>query len=361
MSQFPAQTVLVIGGAGFIGSNFVHHLLAGTDTPRVVVLDKLTYAGRRANLAPVQGRSGFTFIRGDLADRATMDRVLADHRPGAIVNFAAESHVDRSIDGPASFLHSNVAGVFTLLEAVRAWRDRGDAGNGFRLLHVSTDEVYGDLAADDPPFTETTPYRPSSPYAATKAAGDHLLLAWARTYGLPVLLTNCSNNYGPYQFPEKLIPLMITRALSEQPLPIYGDGGQIRDWLHVADHCRALALVLAEGAVGETYLIGGRSEHTNLAIVRRLCAILDRLHPRAGGAPHDALIEPVADRPGHDRRYAIDPAKIERALGWRAAITLDDGLEQTVRWYLEHRAWWQAIRDETYQGGRLGLAEGGRS
>jgi dTDP-glucose 4,6-dehydratase len=332
------MTILVTGGAGFIGSNFVLHWLAsGLDA--VVNLDKLTYAGNLANLASVANDERHRFVRGDIGDRALLDRLLVEHRPRAVVHFAAESHVDRSIHGPADFIHTNIVGTFTLLEAVRAYWGAMDAAPkaAFRFLHVSTDEVYGSLGESDPAFSEATAYAPNSPYSASKAASDHLVRAYHHTYALPVLTTNCSNNYGPFQFPEKLIPLTIANALEGKALPVYGDGRQVRDWLYVADHCEAIREVLARGRVGEVYNVGGNAERRNLEVVHTLCDILDRERPRAGG--HRALVRFVADRPGHDRRYAIDARKIEGELGWRPRESFETGLAKTVRWYLDNAAW----------------------
>lgn len=341
--------ILVTGGAGFIGSNFVLDWLATSDEP-VVNLDALTYAGNLANLASLAGDARHIFVRGDICDRALVDRLLANYRPRAIVHFAAESHVDRSIQGPGEFVRTNVQGTFTLLEAARAYWTALDepARTAFRFLHVSTDEVYGSLGPDDPPFTETTPYAPNSPYAASKAASDHLVRAWHHTYGLPVLTTNCSNNYGPYQFPEKLIPLVIANALGGRPLPVYGDGLNVRDWLYVGDHCAGVRTVLEKGRQGETYNIGGWNERTNIEIVRRICALLDELRPDPAGS-YERLITFVKDRPGHDRRYAIDARKIERELGWRPAETFESGLRKTVRWYLDNQAWLRQVQDGSYR------------
>jgi dTDP-glucose 4,6-dehydratase len=331
--------LLVTGGAGFIGANFVLSTVAETGEA-IVNLDKLTYAGKLENLAPLAGDARHSFVKGDIADRALVRRLLAEHRPRAIVHFAAESHVDRSIEGPAEFIQTNVVGSFSLLEEARAWWGAlpgGDKAAGekerFRFLHVSTDEVYGSLGPGDPAFSETHPYAPNSPYAASKAASDHLVRAYHHTYGLPVLTTNCSNNYGPRQYPEKLIPLMITSALAEKPLPVYGDGLNVRDWLYVLDHCDAIRAVLDRGRVGETYNIGGASEKTNLEVVRTLCAMLDAARPRKGGRYAD-LLALVKDRPGHDRRYAMDTAKIERELGWRPRESFESGIRKTVDWYL---------------------------
>jgi dTDP-glucose 4,6-dehydratase len=331
--------LLVTGGAGFIGANFVLSTIAATGEA-IVNLDKLTYAGKLENLAPLAGDARHVFVRGDVADRALVRRLFAEHRPRAVVHFAAESHVDRSIEGPAEFIQTNVVGSFSLLEEARSWwgaLPAGDRAGGdkerFRFLHVSTDEVYGSLGRADPAFTEAHPYAPNSPYAASKAAADHLVRAYHHTYGLPVLTTNCSNNYGPRQYPEKLIPLMITHALAEKPLPVYGDGLNVRDWLYVLDHCDAIRAVLDGGRVGETYNIGGASEKTNLEVVHTLCALLDAARPRKSGRYAD-LIALVKDRPGHDRRYAMDTAKIERELGWRARESFASGMQKTVEWYL---------------------------
>jgi dTDP-glucose 4,6-dehydratase len=326
--------LLVTGGAGFIGSNFVLSALAASDEP-IVNLDKLTYAGSLDNLAPVSGDARHVFVKGDICDRALLRRLLAQHRPRAILHFAAESHVDRSIEGPAEFIQTNVMGSFSLLEETREWWGAlGPADRqAFRFLHVSTDEVYGSLDAGAPAFSESHPYQPNSPYAASKAGSDHLVRAYHHTYGLPVLTTNCSNNYGPRQFPEKLIPLVIRQALADQPIPVYGDGLQVRDWLYVEDHCTAIRLVLQKGLPGATYNIGGGSEKTNLEVVRALCALLDEARPRASGR-HADLIAMVKDRPGHDRRYAMDSARIERELGWRPKESFDSGLRKTVDWYL---------------------------
>jgi dTDP-glucose 4,6-dehydratase len=329
--------LLVTGGAGFIGSNFVLSTLAETGEA-IVTLDKLTYAGSLENLEAIAGDPSHTFVKGDICDRALLRKLLAQHRPRAILHFAAESHVDRSIDGPAEFVQTNVVGTFSLLEEARAWWGSlaGAQKAGFRFLHVSTDEVYGSLEAGAPAFTEAHPYAPNSPYAASKAASDHLARAYHHTYGLPVLTTNCSNNYGPHQFPEKLIPLMITQALAGKPLPVYGDGQNVRDWLYVLDHCEAVRLVLAKGRPGETYNIGGASEKKNLELVKTLCALLDQARPRKSGRYAD-LIAMVKDRPGHDRRYAIDASKIERELGWRPQESFQSGLRKTVDWYLGKR------------------------
>lgn len=355
------MTLLVTGGAGFIGSNFVLDWFRCSDEP-IVNLDKLTYAGNRENLVALEGDARHTFVQGDIGDRALIERLLAEHRPRAVVNFAAESHVDRSIHGPEDFMQTNVVGTFRLLEAVRAyWSTLPEAERqAFRFLHVSTDEVYGSLSPTDPPFAETNRYEPNSPYSASKAASDHLVRAWHHTYGLPVLTTNCSNNYGPYHFPEKLIPLIIVNALAGKPLPVYGDGQQVRDWLYVGDHCSAIRRVLEAGTPGETYNIGGRSEKTNLEVVRTVCALLDELAPAPQRGVRDArtgvpieryeqLITFVADRPGHDRRYAMDIRKIERELGWRPAETFETGIRKTVQWYLDHPQWVARVQSGAYR------------
>lgn len=346
------MTILVTGGAGFIGSNFVLDWLADplTRDEPVVNLDLLSYAGNLKNLAALQGDARHVFVRGDIADRTLVDQLLATHRPRAIVHFAAESHVDRSIHGPGEFMRTNVMGTFTLLEAARAHHAALPAGEkpAFRFHHVSTDEVYGSLAPDAPAFTETHTYEPNSPYSASKAASDHLVRAWHHTYGLPVTTTNCSNNYGPFHFPEKLIPLMIVNALAGKPLPIYGDGLQVRDWLYVGDHCSAIRTVLAKGRVGETYNVGGWNEKPNREIVTTICALLDELRPDPAGA-HARLITHVTDRPGHDRRYAIDARKIERELGWRPAETFESGIRKTVQWYLDHAEWVADVQSGGYR------------
>ena len=346
------MTILVTGGAGFIGSNFVLDWLKddATQGESVVNLDALTYAGNLRNLASLKGDARHRFVQGDICDRSLVDRLLAEHQPRAIVHFAAESHVDRSIHGPGAFMRTNVEGTFTLLEAARAYWGtlQGAAKEAFRFHHVSTDEVYGSLQPSDPAFTETHPYEPNSPYSASKAASDHLVRAWHHTYGLPVLTTNCSNNYGPYHFPEKLIPLMIVNALAGKPLPVYGDGQQIRDWLYVSDHCSGIRAVLARGRVGETYNIGGWNEKPNLDIVHTVCALLDELQPSAQG-PYARLITYVKDRPGHDRRYAIDARKIERELGWRPAETFETGIRKTVQWYLTHQDWVAEVQSGSYR------------
>jgi dTDP-glucose 4,6-dehydratase len=344
------RPILVTGGAGFIGANFVLDWIREVGTP-VVNLDKLTYAGHLANLEALRGDPRHVFVRGDIGDVALVGRLLEQYRPWAIVNFAAESHVDRSIHGPADFIQTNVVGTFRLLEAARAYFEslEGAEREAFRFLHVSTDEVYGSLAPGEPPFRETNPYAPNSPYAASKAASDHLVRAYHHTYSLPTLTTNCSNNYGPFQFPEKLIPLCLHRALAGETLPLYGDGQQIRDWLYVADHCRAIRRVLEAGRVGETYNIGGRSERRNLEVVQTLCAILDELKPRPDGRSYAEQITFVRDRPGHDRRYAMDITKIERELGWRPAETFESGLRKTVRWYLDHPDWVECVTSGEYR------------
>ena len=348
-------TLLATGGAGFIGSNLVHHTLAHTGD-RLVVVDKLTYAGSLLNLEGPLKDPRVTFVRADIADRVAMTRVFEETRPDAVLNLAAETHVDRSIDSPHAFIDTNIVGTFVLLEMARrslAGRDAA-AREAFRFLHVSTDEVYGTLGSSGL-FSEETPYAPNSPYAASKASADHLVRAYSHTYGLPVLITNCSNNYGPFQFPEKLIPLMILNAIDGRPLPIYGDGGNVRDWLHVDDHCAGLLLVLRKGRPGEKYNIGGGNERTNLELVDRVCDILDAVTPAASSCR--ALKTFVPDRPGHDRRYAIDATKIRRELGWAPGHTFEDGLEATVRWYLDHRGWCDAVQAGRYDRERLGLGE----
>ncbi|OPF64201.1 dTDP-glucose 4,6-dehydratase [Hydrogenophaga sp. H7] len=342
--------ILVTGAAGFIGANFVLDWVAQSQEP-VVNLDKLTYAGNPENLASLQGNPGHIFVQGDIGDRALVDRLLAEHKPRAVVNFAAESHVDRSIHGPEDFIQTNVVGTFHLLESVRAyWGSlEVEAKSAFRFLHVSTDEVYGTLGPNDAPFTETTPYTPNSPYSASKAASDHLVRAYHHTYGLPVLTTNCSNNYGPYHFPEKLIPLMIVNALAGKPLPVYGDGMQVRDWLFVKDHCSAIRRVLEAGTTGETYNVGGWNEKPNIEIVKTVCALLDELRPRTDGQSYATQITYVKDRPGHDRRYAIDATKIHRELGWKPAETFDTGIRKTVQWYLDHPDWVAHVQSGDYR------------
>ena len=352
--QSAAAPILVTGGAGFIGSNFVLDWFESQPQSQpapLVNLDKLTYAGNPANLAPLAGNPAYTFVHGDICDAALVASLLREHRPAAIVHFAAESHVDRSIAGPEAFLRTNIDGTFTLLQAARAHYGTltGEAKETFRFLHVSTDEVYGTLAPDDPAFHEDTPYAPNSPYAASKAASDHLVRAWRHTYGLPTLVTNCSNNYGPLHFPEKLIPLMITNALAGQPLPVYGDGGQVRDWLYVRDHCSAIRAVLARGRVGETYNVGGGNQRTNLEVVTTVCALLDELAPGSPHVPHRRLVTHVTDRPGHDRRYAIDARKLERELGWSARESFETGLRKTVEWYLANPAWIENVTSGAYK------------
>jgi dTDP-glucose 4,6-dehydratase len=343
------MTIIVTGAAGFIGSNFVLDWAAQTQEA-VISLDLLTYAGNPANLSQLKDSPNHTFVQGDICDRALIDRLLQQHQPRAIVHFAAESHVDRSIHGPGDFIRTNVNGTFTLLEATRAyWSALAEAQKtAFRFHHVSTDEVYGSLAPTDPAFTETHPFEPNSPYSASKAASDHLVRAWHHTYGLPVVTTNCSNNYGPYHFPEKLIPLMIVNALAGKPLPIYGDGQQVRDWLYVKDHCSAIREVLAKGRLGETYNVGGWNEKPNLEIVHTVCALLDELKPDPKGS-YARLITYVTDRPGHDRRYAIDARKIERELGWKPAETFDTGIRKTVQWYLNNQSWVQEVQSGRYR------------
>ena len=340
--------ILVTGGAGFIGANFVLDWIAAEGSP-VVNLDKLTYAGNRGNLASLDGDSRHIFVKGDINDRELVTSLLKRHQPEAIVHFAAESHVDRSIHGPGEFVQTNVVGTFSLLEEARAyWSALAEpAKNHFRFLHVSTDEVYGSLGSNDPSFNETTAYAPNSPYAASKAAADHLVRAWHHTYGLPVVTTNCSNNYGPLQFPEKLIPLVILNALAGKPLPIYGDGKNVRDWLYVGDHCAGIRTALRKGRLGETYNIGGNSEKTNLEVVHAVCGILDELHP--AGAPHAKLITFVKDRPGHDRRYAINAAKIQQELGWEPRERFESGMRKTVEWYLANQAWVAAVQSGDYR------------
>lgn len=344
------MTILVTGGAGFIGANFVLDWLANGNEP-VVNLDKLTYAGNLQTLSSLLGDERHIFVHGDIGDSALVEQLLKDHQPRAIVNFAAESHVDRSIHGPEDFIETNIVGTFRLLEAVRAYWGGLDeqARQAFRFLHVSTDEVYGSLAADEPAFTETHQYQPNSPYSASKAASDHLVRSYHHTYGLPVLTTNCSNNYGPYHFPEKLIPLMIVNALGGKPLPVYGDGQQIRDWLYVKDHCSAIRRVLEAGQTGEVYNVGGWNEKPNLEIVNRVCALLDELRPRADGKPYAEQVTYVTDRPGHDRRYAIDARKLERELGWKPAETFETGIRKTVEWYLANQAWVENVQSGNYR------------
>jgi dTDP-glucose 4,6-dehydratase len=353
-----SKTLIVTGGAGFIGSAVVRHLIRHTGY-QVVNLDRLTYAGNPDSVAEAAGSGRYAFEQVDIRDRRALDRVFREHRPAAVMHLAAESHVDRSIEGPAEFIDTNIVGTSTLLEAARAWWSglEGEARAGFRFHHVSTDEVYGSLGATGL-FTEETPYQPNSPYAASKAASDHLVRAWHHTYGLPVVTSNCSNNYGPCQFPEKLIPHMILNALDGKPLPIYGDGSNVRDWLYVDDHVRALVRIMEQGRPGETYNVGGHNECTNMEVVTTLCDLLDELLPESPHCPHKSLITFVKDRPGHDRRYAIDAAKIERELGWTPQETFETGLRKTVQWYLENPEWWRRVLDGSYRLERLGLAEG---
>jgi len=351
------MTILVTGGAGFIGANYVlQKRLAQDDL--VLNLDKLTYAGNLATLSALQSDAQHIFVQGDIGDRNLIKQLLDQYHPHAILNFAAETHVDRSIDGPDTFIQTNIVGTFNLLEATRSYWQQLDGldKEQFRFLHVSTDEVFGTLSQDDPPFSETTAYAPNSPYSASKASSDHLVRSYFHTYNLPTLITNCSNNYGPYQFPEKLIPLMILNALEGKPLPVYGDGQNIRDWLFVEDHCRAIDQVLTQGQPGETYNVGGDAEQTNLGLVRQICIILDKLRPESAYVPHHNLITFVQDRPGHDRRYAIDFRKINQQLGWTPQVTLELGLEKTVQWYLANRAWCQEVTVNQYERQRLGLA-----
>jgi dTDP-glucose 4,6-dehydratase len=355
---FEGAPIFVTGGAGFIGSAVVRHLLDQAGA-HIVNIDKLTYAANLSSIPQAAGHPRYAFAKVDICNATELRALFERHRPHAVMNLAAESHVDRSIDAPAVFIETNIAGTFTLLqEALRYWRGLdGARRDAFRLLHVSTDEVFGTLGSDGL-FTERSPYAPNSPYAASKAASDHLVRAWHETYELPTLITNCCNNYGPYQFPEKLIPHMIIKGLAEESLPVYGDGLNVRDWLYVEDHARALALVLAKGRIGETYNVGARGERTNMDVVRTICDLLDRMAPaRSGSRQH--LISFVPDRPGHDRRYAIDAAKIEAELGWRAQETFETGLEKTVRWFLDNRAWWQAILDRGYQAQRIGMISTG--
>ncbi|QAU24934.1 dTDP-glucose 4,6-dehydratase [Dyella sp. M7H15-1] len=348
------RTLLVTGGAGFIGANFVLRMVA--DGARIVNLDKLTYAGNRDTLASLSNNVRHIFVHGDISHRDLVDTLLREHRPDAIVNFAAESHVDRSIDGPSVFVQTNVVSTLVLLESARDyWRElEGKARDDFRFVHVSTDEVYGSLGAEGM-FTEMTPYAPNSPYSASKAASDHLVRAFHHTYGLPTLTTHCSNNYGPYQFPEKLIPLVIQKALAGKPLPVYGDGMNIRDWLFVGDHCAAIHRVLEAGRIGETYNVGGNAERTNIVVVRTICKLLDDLRPLADDREHESLITHVKDRPGHDRRYAIDAGKLQRELGWQPSQTFETGIAQTVDWYLSHQPWVQRVLDGSYRMERLGV------
>ncbi|RPD87517.1 dTDP-glucose 4,6-dehydratase [Neisseria weixii] len=351
------KKILVTGGAGFIGSAVVRHIINDTQDA-VVNVDKLTYAGNLESLEPVSHHPCYAFEQVDICDRAALNRVFAEHQPDAVMHLAAESHVDRSIDGPAAFIETNIVGTYTLLEAARAyWQNMpSEKKAAFRFHHISTDEVYGDLHGTDDLFTETTPYAPSSPYSASKASSDHLVRAWLRTYGLPAIVTNCSNNYGPYHFPEKLIPLMILNALDGKPLPVYGDGMQIRDWLYVEDHARALYQVVTEGEIGETYNIGGHNEKANIEVVRTICTLLEELVPNKpqGVARYEDLITYVKDRPGHDVRYAIDAAKIGRELGWQPKETFESGIRKTVEWYLNNKTWWSHVLDGSYNRERLG-------
>jgi len=352
------RRILVTGGAGFIGSAVVRHIIQNTQDA-VVVVDKLTYAGNLASLAPVADNPRFAFEQVDICDRDALNTVFATHKPDVVMHLAAESHVDRSIDGPAVFIETNIVGTYNLLETSRAWWSglAAEQKAAFRFHHISTDEVYGDLHSMDDFFTETTPYAPSSPYSASKASSDHLVRAWQRTYGLPTLVTNCSNNYGPYHFPEKLIPLMILNAIAGKSLPVYGDGQQIRDWLYVEDHARALYLVATEGTPGETWNIGGHNERKNLDVVNTICDLLEELVPvkPQGVQQYRDLITRVPDRPGHDLRYAIDASKIERELGWAPQETFESGIRKTVEWYLANEGWWKQVLDGSYQGERLGL------
>jgi dTDP-glucose 4,6-dehydratase len=350
------RTLLVTGGAGFIGSAVCRHLIGRGDT-RVVNLDKLTYAGNLASLADIEKSPDYRFVQADIADSAQVAALLAEERPDAVMHLAAESHVDRSIDGPGEFIETNIVGTFRLLQAALGyWQGlESEKKARFRFHHVSTDEVFGDLPFDSGVFTEETPYDPSSPYSASKAASDHLVRAWQHTYGLPTVLSNCSNNYGPFHFPEKLIPLVILNALHERPLPVYGRGENVRDWLYVEDHARALDRIVSDGRAGETYLIGGRAERTNLDVVRTICRLLDERRPRPGGERYEELIAFVSDRPGHDRRYAIDPSKAERELGWAPLESFESGMGKTIDWYLAREDWWRPLRDKKYAGERLGL------
>jgi dTDP-glucose 4,6-dehydratase len=347
--------ILVTGGAGFIGSAVIRHLIGNTNH-EVACLDKLTYAGNLESLGSAASSLRYRFYRADICDAVALDKAFAESQPTAVMHLAAESHVDRSIDGPADFIQTNIVGTYTLLEAARRYWNalEPESKASFRFHHISTDEVYGDLEGTDDLFTETTAYAPSSPYSASKASSDHLVRAWQRTYGLPTIVTNCSNNYGPYHFPEKLIPHMILNALAGKPLPVYGDGSQIRDWLYVEDHARALVEVVTRGEVGETYNIGGHNEKRNLEVVETICALLDELKPSADGRSYKELITFVKDRPGHDHRYAIDASKIERELGWKPQETFESGIRKTVLWYLDNRQWWERVLNGSYQLGRLG-------
>ena len=355
LSSSKPGTILVTGGAGFIGSNFVLDWFAEADEAGevrpLVNLDKLTYAGNPANLALLVGRTDYTFVHGDICDAELVTKLFEEHQPSAIVHFAAESHVDRSIAGPEAFLKTNIDGTFVLLQAARAFYAtlEGEAKDAFRFLHVSTDEVYGTLSPTDPAFHEETPYTPNSPYAASKASSDHLIRAWHHTYKLPTLVTNCSNNYGPYQFPEKLIPLVLNNALQGKPLPIYGDGQQVRDWLFVLDHCSAIRAVLQRGRVGQTYNVGGGNQRANIDVVTTICSLLDELRPDSPHVPHKQLMTFVTDRPGHDRRYAIDARKIESEIGWKAAESFETGLRKTVQWYLDNGAWVEDVTSGSYK------------
>ena len=349
------KNILVTGGLGFIGSNFIRLILKSGEFDQVINFDKQTYAGNPENLQDLEKENSYHFIQADICDGNSVLRALEDYEVDAVVNFAAESHVDRSIDGPEPFVHTNVVGTLRLLESTKSYLAEvdGDKRDSFRFLHVSTDEVYGSLKPEDPAFCETTPYAPNSPYSASKASADHLVRAYHHTFGLPVLTTNCSNNYGPYQFPEKLIPLMILNACEGKNLPIYGDGSNIRDWLHVEDHCSGILAVLRKGRVGETYCIGGASERTNMEVIDTLCNILDRHHP--SGAPHNQFKTFVTDRPGHDHRYAIDFSKIKNELGWQPSYSFEEGMEQTVQWYLNHQEWCENVTSGKYQRERLGI------
>lgn len=349
---------IITGGAGFIGANFIHYLVEAEPGVKILNLDKLTYAGNPASLNAIEKNANYAFIRGDICDQPLIEQVINEFKPTAIVHFAAESHVDRSIDGPDSFIETNIIGTYTLLKVAKVYLEQLNLSERetFRFLHVSTDEVYGSLGADGY-FTEETPYAPNSPYSASKAASDHLVRSWFHTYGFPVLTTNCSNNYGPYQFPEKLIPVVMFNALDGKPLPIYGDGSNIRDWLYVADHCRAIQRVIQSGKRGETYNVGGSNEKTNLEVVKTICTLLDELKPKGNGSYQDQITF-VADRPGHDKRYAIDAAKIKRDLGWEPQESFESGMRKTVHWYLDHREWVENILSGGYRLERLGLKEG---